>query len=201
MSKKVKIAELARKVTAARAAYYNQQPTMSDDAFDELYNELKKLDPQNKAITNIGAPIVEKNVYSTPTIDGRKLRLEAQKNNFSPVIELINNKVKEGSIRNKGSTDFIISIDWQECYPLSNLFASRYLEDLQGTLYKENCHPISFRNYLLDQHIYSSMVNDIIDAYHANTVNIEISKLVVPEDDWQTQRIVDSLFVAFRVQF
>lgn len=201
MSKKVKIAELARKITQARADYYNQQPTMSDDAFDALYDELKKLDPTNEAITAIGAPIANKNIYSHPTIDGRKLRLEAQKNNFSPIINLINNKVREGSIRNQGATNFIISIDWQDCYPLSNLFAAQYLEDLQNALYKENHHAISLSNYLRDQHIYNSMINDIIDAYHANTINIEISKLEIPEDDWQTQRIVDGLFVAFRVNF
>ncbi len=57
MSKKVKIAELARKIIQARADYYNQKPTMSDDAFDALYDELKKLDPKNKAITSIGTPV------------------------------------------------------------------------------------------------------------------------------------------------
>jgi DNA ligase (NAD+) len=51
------IAELAAKVTKARESYYNDTPIMSDAEFDALYDELKKLDPNNTAIISIGAPI------------------------------------------------------------------------------------------------------------------------------------------------
>lgn len=52
-----RIQELEKKVTQARADYYNQQPTVSDKVFDAWVDELRLLDPKNKAVTAIGAPI------------------------------------------------------------------------------------------------------------------------------------------------
>ena len=51
------IKELEALITDARTAYYNSdEPTMSDAEFDALCDELTKLDPNNKALTAIGAP-------------------------------------------------------------------------------------------------------------------------------------------------
>jgi len=52
-----RIQELASKINQARLDYYNHQPTVSDRIFDAWVDELKTLDPQNKAVTAIGAPI------------------------------------------------------------------------------------------------------------------------------------------------
>jgi len=52
-----KIADLTKRVIAAREAYYNGKPIMSDAAFDTIFDELKKLAPKSKAITAIGAPV------------------------------------------------------------------------------------------------------------------------------------------------
>lgn len=51
-----KIKELEEKVLQAKEAYYNlNEPIMSDEEFDSLVDELKALDPTNKAVTSIGA--------------------------------------------------------------------------------------------------------------------------------------------------
>lgn len=55
--KNKKVADLTKRVIEARHAYYNGNPIMSDAAFDVLYDELKKLDPKNSAITSVGAPV------------------------------------------------------------------------------------------------------------------------------------------------
>lgn len=56
MSDRIKYLE--KTIIEARDAYYNSDsPIMSDKAFDTLVDELKELDPNNKAVTNIGAPI------------------------------------------------------------------------------------------------------------------------------------------------
>src|ERR1019366_223671 len=50
------ISSLAEKILSARTAYYNtDNPLVSDQEFDEWIDELAKLDPNNKAITMIGA--------------------------------------------------------------------------------------------------------------------------------------------------
>jgi len=48
--------ELAQKVEAARAAYYNATPLMSDAGFDALEEELRKLDPDHWLLKVVGAP-------------------------------------------------------------------------------------------------------------------------------------------------
>lgn len=66
MSKK-QIKGLEKQIKQARDAYYNKKQNdhdketiaMSDAAFDALVDELKKLDPRNKLITDIGAPVEE----------------------------------------------------------------------------------------------------------------------------------------------
>lgn len=52
------IRELEEKILKARNDYYNDQPTISDLNYDTLIEELRLLDPNNKAITNIGSPVV-----------------------------------------------------------------------------------------------------------------------------------------------
>ena len=57
MSKTAHIKELADKIIKARNDYYNHQSTCSDVVFDAWVDELTKLDPDNKAVTAIGAPV------------------------------------------------------------------------------------------------------------------------------------------------
>jgi DNA ligase (NAD+) len=52
-----RIQELENKIFKARTDYYNHQPTVSDKIFDAWVDELRLLDPSNKAVTAIGAPI------------------------------------------------------------------------------------------------------------------------------------------------
>lgn len=51
-----RITDLVTKLTAARDAYYNGTPIMSDAAFDALEDELRRLDPTNAFFTKVGAP-------------------------------------------------------------------------------------------------------------------------------------------------
>ncbi len=55
---KSRIQELENKIIKARNEYYNHQPTISDKVFDAYCDELKKLDPNNTALTSVGAPVV-----------------------------------------------------------------------------------------------------------------------------------------------
>lgn len=52
-----RIKELEKDILKARADYYNQQPTVSDRVFDAWVDELRLLDPTNKAVTSVGAPV------------------------------------------------------------------------------------------------------------------------------------------------
>lgn len=53
-----RINELSEKIIKARNDYYAGNPELSDAAFDALIDELKELDPNNVAVTSIGAPVV-----------------------------------------------------------------------------------------------------------------------------------------------
>lgn len=57
MSKKIK--ELSKKIIQARKDYYDGDPQVLDAVFDAWIDELKELDPKNKAITAIGSPVSE----------------------------------------------------------------------------------------------------------------------------------------------
>jgi DNA ligase (NAD+) len=50
--------ELETKIFQARNDYYNGTSTVSDKAYDAWVDELRLLDPTNKAVTAIGAPVV-----------------------------------------------------------------------------------------------------------------------------------------------
>lgn len=54
---KERIKELENKIFKARTDYYNHQPTVSDKIFDAWVDELRTLDPSNKAVTSVGAPV------------------------------------------------------------------------------------------------------------------------------------------------
>ena len=52
-----RIQELEEKILQARQDYYNHQPVVSDKVYDAWVDELKTLDPKNKAVTAVGAPV------------------------------------------------------------------------------------------------------------------------------------------------
>lgn len=52
-----RIKELETKILQARKDYYNHQPTVSDKVFDAWVDELRTLEPANKAVTAVGAPV------------------------------------------------------------------------------------------------------------------------------------------------
>ncbi len=54
---KDRIQELEKKINSARIHYYNGNSIVSDQVFDAWFYELKSLDPNNKAVTSIGAPV------------------------------------------------------------------------------------------------------------------------------------------------
>jgi len=51
------VASLEAKVQAARDAYYNGTPTVSDEQYDAWVDELRALRPASPAVTAIGAPV------------------------------------------------------------------------------------------------------------------------------------------------
>lgn len=53
-----RIKELEKKIINARNDYYNGQSKFSDKIYDAWVDELKALDPSNKAVTSVGAPVV-----------------------------------------------------------------------------------------------------------------------------------------------
>jgi DNA ligase (NAD+) len=53
-----RIKELETKIFKARDDYYNGTPTVSDKVYDAWVDELRTLDPTNRAITAIGSPVV-----------------------------------------------------------------------------------------------------------------------------------------------
>lgn len=52
----IRINELEKKIIQARLDYYNNEAKISDKIYDAWVDELKILDPTNKAVTAIGAP-------------------------------------------------------------------------------------------------------------------------------------------------
>ena len=56
-TKKERIAYLMDKIFEAKIAYYNKQPIVSDKVFDAWIDELKELDPTNKILKTVGAPL------------------------------------------------------------------------------------------------------------------------------------------------
>jgi len=53
-----RIAELEKQVAEARDAYYNKQPTVSDEVYDAWVDELSDLDTINRLVVSVGAPVV-----------------------------------------------------------------------------------------------------------------------------------------------
>jgi DNA ligase (NAD+) len=54
-----RIQDLSEYIIKARHDYYNGQPTVSDKIFDAWVDELRVLDPKNKAVTSVGAPVTQ----------------------------------------------------------------------------------------------------------------------------------------------
>ena len=52
-----RIETLVQKLKDASDAYYNSEAIISDKEFDELQDELRKLDPSNPVLSEIGAPV------------------------------------------------------------------------------------------------------------------------------------------------
>jgi DNA ligase (NAD+) len=57
MSNKSVIESLCSKILKASDAYYNKQPIMSDEEYDELVERLQVLDPTNKVLSLVGFPV------------------------------------------------------------------------------------------------------------------------------------------------
>lgn len=55
---KSRIKELAEKIVQARLNYYNDQPKVSDMAYDAWSDELRTLEPRHPALIAVGAPVV-----------------------------------------------------------------------------------------------------------------------------------------------
>jgi DNA ligase (NAD+) len=53
---KARIAELAKLLEKYKAAYYNDQPLVSDAAYDALEDELRELDPDHALLRSVGSP-------------------------------------------------------------------------------------------------------------------------------------------------
>src|SRR6266581_2369080 len=53
-----RIKELEQNIIESRNDYYNNQPKISDKVYDAWIDELKTLDPNNKAVIAIGAPVI-----------------------------------------------------------------------------------------------------------------------------------------------
>ena len=49
-----KINELQKQISYHQQLYYNAQPEISDKRFDELWDELKELDPANEVFLTVG---------------------------------------------------------------------------------------------------------------------------------------------------
>jgi len=63
------IKELEQKIRQWRESYYLGSPIVSDQTFDELVDKLKKLDPENEVLKEVGAPPLtdfEKVEHETP---------------------------------------------------------------------------------------------------------------------------------------
>lgn len=52
-----RVNELSKLILQANDDYYNNQPTISDDEYDALKDELRELDPNHSALTIIGAAV------------------------------------------------------------------------------------------------------------------------------------------------
>src|SRR5262245_29447090 len=51
-----RVAELAKLLKKYKDAYYNDQPLVSDAAYDALEDELRELDPKHPILASVGAP-------------------------------------------------------------------------------------------------------------------------------------------------
>ncbi len=56
-SPKARIAELEKLLRQYKNAYYNDQPLVSDAAYDQLEDELRTLDPEHEIFKTVGAPV------------------------------------------------------------------------------------------------------------------------------------------------
>lgn len=57
MNKDFVIEELVSRLLEAKEQYYNQTPIMNDDLFDQLEDDLRKLDPNNKYFSIVGTNV------------------------------------------------------------------------------------------------------------------------------------------------
>ena len=49
--------QIAKIILHASKKYYNDEPTMTDDEFDFLRDEVEKRDPKHPVLSKIGAPL------------------------------------------------------------------------------------------------------------------------------------------------
>lgn len=59
-----RIEELEQIITTERAAYYAGTPNIADSEFDELFDELKSLDPSNPVLNDVGSDLGDSNGFA-----------------------------------------------------------------------------------------------------------------------------------------
>ena len=99
-----RIQELSSKILQARSDYYNNQPIISDDVFDAWVDELKVLDPENKAIIMIG----EESIASEWKLEPLKARKKSLYN-----ARILFKKFDEKSLSKEDLRVHILDFDWK----------------------------------------------------------------------------------------
>lgn len=103
-----KVQDLVIKLIQAKEKYYNDEPIMSDEEFDILENELRKLDPENDYFNIVGIPTQgEKVKHIIPMLSINKSNaIEEVENWYNKILDekvklIIEPKVDGGSSTNK----------------------------------------------------------------------------------------------------
>ena len=110
---KYSIDELSEKLKAAREAYYNLDPVMTDSEYDLLLRELKSLSPNHQEVVKVGAEIADN----------------------SPFIK-VKHEIPMGSLNKVNSYEEFLS--WSKKLNTSDLFISHKIDGISMELTYEN---------------------------------------------------------------
>jgi DNA ligase (NAD+) len=163
-----KIKELEQKITQARNDYYNKQSKVSDKVFDAWVDELKTLDPNNKAVTTIGAPVVasewkkakhqipmgsldkvnlpeELSKWVNEVVDGEKLCIVEKLDGISIEVIYENGKVIQGVTRGNGENGEDITVNVIRMQGVPNKLKDNFTGSLRGEIImKKSVHKAHF---------------------------------------------------------